>query len=120
MAHVKLALKDEVLASDLPDQEVCASRLPRYFPSQLRDHFAAEIRTHQLRREITTTMLVNDVVDIGGISFAYRVAEDTGVGYVDAVRTFVAADAIFGIGQVWQRILEASATMRCRSVFPTG
>ncbi|BBY61570.1 NAD-glutamate dehydrogenase [Mycolicibacterium sarraceniae] len=108
MAHVKLALKDEVLASDLPDQEVCASRLPRYFPSQLRDHFAAEIRTHQLRREITTTMLVNDVVDIGGISFAYRVAEDTGVGYVDAVRTFVAADAIFGIGQVWQRILEAS------------
>ncbi|WP_319437586.1 NAD-glutamate dehydrogenase [Mycobacterium sp. RTGN5] len=108
MAHVKLALKDEVLASDLPDQEVFASRLPRYFPSQLRDHFTAEIRTHQLRREIITTMLVNDVVDIGGISFAYRVTEDTGVGYVDAVRTFVAADAIFGIGQVWQRILDAS------------
>ncbi len=108
MAHVKLALKDEVLASDLPDQEVFAARLPRYFPSQLRDHFTAEIRTHQLRREIITTMLVNDVVDIGGISFAYRVTEDTGVGYVDAVRTFVAADAIFGIGQVWQRILDAS------------
>jgi glutamate dehydrogenase len=108
MAHVKLALKDEVLASDLPDQEVFAARLPRYFPSRLRDHFTAEIRTHQLRREIITTMLVNDVVDIGGITFAYRVAEDTGVGYVDAVRTFVAADAIFGIGQVWQRILDAS------------
>ena len=40
MAHVKLALKDDVLASDLPDQEVFASRLPRYFPSRLRDHFA--------------------------------------------------------------------------------
>ncbi|BBY62072.1 NAD-glutamate dehydrogenase [Mycolicibacterium helvum] len=108
MAHVKLALKDEVLASDLPDQEVFAARLPQYFPSQLRDHFTADIRTHQLRREIITTMLVNNVVDIGGISFAYRVTEDTGVGYVDAVRTFVAADAIFGIGQVWQRILDAS------------
>ncbi|TDO07245.1 glutamate dehydrogenase [Mycobacterium sp. BK086] len=106
MAHVKLALKDEVLASDLPDQEVFASRLPRYFPSQLSDNFTAEIRTHQLRREIITTMLVNDVVDIGGITFAYRVTEDTGVGYVDAVRTFVAADAIFGIGRVWQRILD--------------
>lgn len=108
MAHVKLALKDEVLASDLPDQEVFAARLPRYFPSQLRDHFTTEIRSHQLRREIITTMLVNNVVDIGGISFAYRVTEDTGVGYVDAVRTFVAADAIFGIGQVWQGILDAS------------
>ncbi|MCX2931472.1 NAD-glutamate dehydrogenase [Mycobacterium sp. CVI_P3] len=108
MAHVKLALKDEILASDLPDQEVFASRLPQYFPSQLRDNFTAEIRTHQLRREIVTTMLVNTVVDVGGITFAYRVTEDTGVGYVDAVRTFVAADAIFGISQVWQRILDAS------------
>ena len=32
MAHVKLALKDEVLASDLPDQEVFAARLPRVLP----------------------------------------------------------------------------------------
>ncbi len=104
MAHVKLALKDEVLASDLPDQEVFASRLPQYFPSQLRDTFAADIRNHQLRREIVTTMLVNDVVDTGGITFAYRVTEDVGVGYVDAVRTFAATDAIFGIGEVWRSI----------------
>jgi glutamate dehydrogenase len=108
MAHVKLDLKDAVLASELPDQEVFAARLPQYFPGQLRDNFAAEIRNHQLRREITTTMLVNNVVDTGGITFAYRVTEDTGVGYVDAVRTFVATDAIFGISQVWQRILNAS------------
>jgi len=104
MAHVKLALKDEVLASDLPDQEVFTSRLPQYFPSQLRDTFAADIRNHQLRREIVTTMLVNHVVDTGGITFAYRVTEDVGVGYVDAVRTFAATDAIFGIGEVWRAI----------------
>ena len=66
MAHVKLDLKDEVLASDLPDQEVFAARLPRYFPTLLRDQFGTEIRIHQLRREIITTMLVNDVVDAGG------------------------------------------------------
>ena len=52
MAHVKLAFKDDVLASDLPDQEVFASRLPRYFPSRLRDHYVSDIRSHQLRREI--------------------------------------------------------------------
>lgn len=107
MAHVKLALKDEVLASELPDQEVFAARLPQYFPTQLREQFVPEIRSHQLRREIATTMLVNDVVDTGGISFAYRVTEDVGVGYVDAVRTYVATDAIFGIGDVWRRIRDA-------------
>ena len=107
MAHVKLALKEEVLASDLPDQETFISRLPGYFPAQLRDHFAGEIRTHQLRREIITTMLVNNVVDTGGITFAYRVTEDAGVSYVDAVRAFAATDAIFGIGTTWRRIRAA-------------
>ncbi len=107
MAHVKLALKEEVLASDLPDQETFISRLPGYFPAQLRDHFTGEIRTHQLRREIVTTMLVNNVVDTGGITFAYRVTEDAGVGYVDAVRAFAATDAIFGIGTTWRRIRAA-------------
>ncbi len=108
MAHVKLALKDDVLSSDLPDQEVFAARLPSYFPAQLREGFGPEIRGHQLRREIVTTMLVNDFVDTAGITFAYRICEDVGVGYVDAVRTYVATDAIFGIGQVWRQIRKAS------------
>ena len=107
MAHVKLDLKDRILGSELPEQNVFASRLPQYFPAQLRDHFAADIRSHQLRREIVTTMLVNDLVDCGGITFAYRVTEDAGVTVVDAVRTFVATDAIFGIGDVWRRIRQA-------------
>src|SRR6202012_4335482 len=102
MAHVKLTLKDELLNTDLPDQEVFASRLPRYFPSALRDRFGPAIRSHQLRREIVTTMLVNDLVDTAGISFDYRIAEDIGVSRVAAVRTYAATDAIFGVDQLWQ------------------
>ena len=52
MAHVKLTLKEEMLATELPEQDVFASRLPRYFPTPLRERFTPEIRTHQLRREI--------------------------------------------------------------------
>ncbi len=55
MAHVKLELKDHVLASELPDQEVFASRLPAYFPSTLRENYSGDIRSHQLRREIVST-----------------------------------------------------------------
>ncbi len=108
MAHVKLALKDDVLASDLPDQEVFASRLPAYFPAQLRDRFSSDIRSHQLRREIVTTMLVNDLVDTSGITYAYRVTEDVGVGPVDAVRSYAATDAIFRISDVLRQIRAAS------------
>jgi glutamate dehydrogenase len=108
MAHVKLAMKHQVLASDLPDQEVFASRLPSYFPSTLRDQFTHDIRQHQLRREIVSTMLVNDLVDTSGITYAYRISEDVGVGPVDAVRSYVATNAIFRVGEVWRQIRAAS------------
>src|ERR1700742_399142 len=52
-------------------------------------------------------MLVNDVVDTAGISYVYRVMEDVGVGPVDAVRSYVATDAIFRIEEVWRAIRAA-------------
>ena len=108
MAHVKLALKEDMLTTELPEQDVFASRLPLYFPTPLRERFTPEIRTHQLRREIVTTMLVNDLVDTAGISYAFRIAQDVGVGSIDAVRTYVATDAIFGVGQIWREIRAAN------------
>jgi glutamate dehydrogenase len=107
MAHVKLALKADVLATDLPDQEVFAARLPQYFPPVLRERFGTEIRSHQLRREIVTTMLVNDLVDTSGITYAFRLTEDVGARPVDAIRTYVATDAIFGIGDLWRKLRAA-------------
>jgi glutamate dehydrogenase len=107
MAHVKLALKEDMLTTELPEQDVFASRLPQYFPTPLRERFTPEIRTHQLRREIVTTMLVNDLVDTAGISYAFRITEDVGVGPIDAVRTYAATDAIFGVGEIWRQIRAA-------------
>jgi glutamate dehydrogenase len=108
MAHVKLGLKEEMLTTELTEQDVFASGLPQYFPKPLRERFTPEIRTHQLRREIVTTMLINDLVDTAGISYAFRITEDVGVGPIDAIRTYVATDAIFGVGHIWRRIRAAS------------
>jgi glutamate dehydrogenase len=107
MAHVKLVLKEEMLTTELPEQDVFASRLPRYFPMPLRERFTPEIRTHQLRREIVTTMLINDLVDTAGISYAFRLTQDVGVGPSDAVRTWVATEAIFGVDHIWRGIRAA-------------
>ena len=60
-------------------------------------------------------MLVNDLVDTAGISYDYRIAEDVGVSPVDAVRTYAATDAIFGIGELWH---EHPRRRRCRSRCP--
>ena len=114
MAQVKLALKHEVLASELPESDVFARRLPHYFPHPLPERFPAALAAHPLRREIVTTMVVNDVVDTGGISYVFRLAEETGASTTDAVRAHAAATAVFELADVRARVRGLGATV------PTG
>jgi glutamate dehydrogenase len=104
LAHVKLSLKEEVLASELPDADVFVRRLPEYFPSELRDKFGEAIGSHPLRRQITTTLVVNEVVDGGGVSYAFRLAEEMNATATDAVRAFTAVTAIFDLKALWHDI----------------
>ncbi|MBF6186221.1 MULTISPECIES: NAD-glutamate dehydrogenase [Nocardia] len=114
MAHVKLSLKADLLDSDLPDQGYFAARLPEYFPTPLRTRFGGAIKKHRLRREIVTTMIVNEMVDYGGISYAFRLNEESGASTTDAVRAFAAAGAIFDLPAMWERIRSADIPVAVR------
>lgn len=107
MAHVKLAFEQDLLATELPDNEFFAARLPDYFPAQLRTRFRASIRTHPLRREIVATMLANEAIDNGGITYPFRLAEDAGASSTDAIRAYAAVTAIFELHDVWERVRTA-------------
>ncbi|MFF2087175.1 NAD-glutamate dehydrogenase [Nocardia sp. NPDC058176] len=109
LAHVKLGLKADLLETDLPDSVHFAARLPLYFPTPLRERFGAAIKKHRLRREIVTTMLVNEVVDYAGITYAHRLNEEVGASTSDTVRAFAAATEIFELHDVWARIRGADA-----------
>ncbi len=104
MAQVKLALKGELLDSELPDAPAFTRRLPEYFPAPLSERFGDAIARHPLRRQIVTTMLVNEVIGTGGIGFAFRLGEETGASSTDAVRAHTAATAIFDLAAVWRGI----------------
>ncbi|GGN90889.1 glutamate dehydrogenase [Nocardia rhizosphaerihabitans] len=109
LAHVKLGLKADLLETDLPDSVYFARRLPMYFPTPLRERFGAEIKKHRLRREIVTTMIVNEVVDYAGITYAHRLNEEVGASTSDTVRAFAAASEIFELRDVWARVRSADA-----------
>ncbi len=66
------------------------------------------MRTASIEVTPTSTMLINDLVDTAGISYCFRITEDVGVTSIDAVRTYTATDAIFGIDHVWRRIRAAN------------
>ncbi|KAA9161317.1 NAD-glutamate dehydrogenase [Amycolatopsis acidicola] len=101
LAHVKLGLKKEILAGDLLDERAFAQRAADYFPEPLRKPFGSAIDRHPLRREIETTLLVNEVVDNGGLSYAFRLAEELSVPTADAVRAFTVVTEVYDLHSLW-------------------
>ncbi len=108
LAHTKLDLTTQVLASDLPDTPAFAGRLPEYFPAAVRDRFPAAVRNHPLRREIVTTMLVNEMVDGAGITYAFRLGEELSASAADAVRAYTVATVVFDLPALWERMRDPS------------
>jgi glutamate dehydrogenase len=104
VAHAKLDLHARVLASDLPDTAAFAERLPEYFPQPLRERFPDAIAAHPLRREILTTLLINETVDAAGMTFAFRMEDELGASPDDSVRAFAVATAVFDLPELWQRL----------------
>ncbi|MFH8464052.1 NAD-glutamate dehydrogenase [Streptomyces sp. NPDC017991] len=104
LAYTKITVSDELLQTSLPDDEYLRSLLHAYFPSALGKQFAEQIDNHPLRREIVTTVLVNDTVNTGGTSFLHRLREETGASLEEIVRAQTAARAIFNSSSVWDRV----------------
>jgi glutamate dehydrogenase len=104
MAYAKIVLKEEIVASSLPDDPWTREVLREYFPSPLRERFADRMADHPLRREIVTTALVNEAVNRGGISFVYRAVEETGAAPEDVLRAYVIAREVFGLRELWDAV----------------
>ena len=104
IAYTKNANVVEVLDSDLPDEPALESDLMDYFPVEIRERFPDAIRSHRLRREIIATTIVNDMVNLAGISFDHRMTEDSGASVSDVTRAFLAAREIFGFADLWREI----------------
>lgn len=104
LAYTKITLADELLATELPDDPFFRTALHEYFPSALRAKFADAIDQHALRREIITTLIVNDTINRGGCTFAFRLKEETGATYEEIARTHTAARAVFGLEEIWSEI----------------
>lgn len=104
LAFTKLTLKEELLASDIPTIDTFTRKLPDYFPSLLRERFGAAIPNHPLARQIITTVVVNEVVDGGGVSYAFRLAEETSASATDAVRCYAVVTQVFDLPSIWREI----------------
>ncbi len=104
LSYAKIALYDELLGSDLPDEPDLADDLVTYFPTALRKKYDKQIKGHRLRREIAATVLTNSLINRVGISFIHEVAEKTGMPSPDIARAYVAARDIFDMRDRFKEI----------------
>ncbi len=97
VAYAKLALKEDLLPTGLPDDPWFQQTLTAYFPAPIRERYAAQLASHPLRREIVTNAVVNSLVNRGGITFAFRAVEETGATPEEVARAFVVCREVFGL-----------------------
>ncbi|MGL4743272.1 MAG: NAD-glutamate dehydrogenase domain-containing protein, partial [Dermatophilaceae bacterium] len=111
MAYAKLALKDDILASSLPDDPWFAGTLAEYFPAAIRDRYPDDVAAHPLRREIITNAVVNSMVNRGGITFAFRAFEEAGAHAEQVTRAFVVCREVFGLADFVRAVEAQDATV---------
>ncbi|QSB15950.1 NAD-glutamate dehydrogenase [Natronosporangium hydrolyticum] len=104
MAYVKNLLKAEVADSELPDEAWTYDLLAGYFPTPLAERFGSQMRGHRLRREISSLVLVNEVVNRGGTSFVYRAVEETGASAADVLRAYIVVREVYGLPELWRAV----------------
>ena len=95
VAYAKLVLKGDLTSSELTTDPWFERTLVDYFPQQLRDDYTADLKNHPLRREIVINSIVNSLVNRCGITFAFRVIEETGESPERITRAFVIAREVF-------------------------
>jgi glutamate dehydrogenase len=59
---------------------------------------------HRLRRELVATYVTNSVVNRAGITFTFRLAEETGAAASDIARAYMVAREVFDLRSLWTEI----------------
>jgi len=106
VAYAKNTLKADLLSSPLPDDPWFTRTLHDYFPARLAAEHADRLAVHPLRREIITTCLVNEMVNRGGITFAYRAQEETGASADLIASAYAVCREVFGLRDYVHRVEE--------------
>jgi glutamate dehydrogenase len=68
------------------------------------ERYPDRLGEHPLRRQIITTVVVNQMINRGGITFVYRSIEETGANPVEIARAQTVAREVFGLESYWEKV----------------
>ncbi len=100
----KMILKEQILASDLTEDNYMDLVLMSCFPKTLQEQFSKQMQHHPLRREIIATKLSNVLINEMGFAFVYRMQEETGANVASIVRAYIITRKLLNLETIWKQI----------------
>ncbi|OHX11369.1 glutamate dehydrogenase [Chromobacterium sphagni] len=104
LAYSKISLDQAILATDLPDDRDFLPVLVNYFPKPLQQRFGKQMEQHQLRREIISNQLANQIINRMGTTFVFRMQEESPFSAADISRAWWIASRVFNAESLWGQI----------------
>ncbi len=102
-AYSKLELFDDIVATTAPDDPFFHQTLVQYFPGPLAA-FEADMERHRLKREIISTVLSNEIVNMCGATFPERLRLSAQCDTRALVIAFEAARRMFRLDEAWDAV----------------
>lgn len=104
LSYSKIALNQQLIESDVPEDPYLSRELERYFPTPVARRLPRAIARHRLRREIIATATTNSLVNRMGPTFVPRAMSDTGSSAGEVARAYSVAREVFDVRSRWARI----------------
>ncbi|HEY1097257.1 MAG TPA: NAD-glutamate dehydrogenase, partial [Alphaproteobacteria bacterium] len=104
LAHAKMQVYRDILASNVPDKEALNYQLLEYFPEVLRGNYHDAIMQHRLRREIIATAIVNVLINRMGPAFVHGESLRLNVNPAVLAQSWLLVRSVFDLRTLWQEI----------------
>ncbi len=100
-AYAKIALTQDLLESEIPDNPEMHHWITDYFPTILGKKYEKEIIRHRLKREIIATMMANSLINRMGPTFLKARMNKTGASVSEIAAAYIVVRDAFGLRRMW-------------------
>jgi glutamate dehydrogenase len=106
MCYSKTILKEQILSTNVPEENYMVNVLVTAFPKPLQERFRQQMQHHTLKREIIATRLSNIIVNEMGFTYVYRLQIETGAPISAIVRAYMITRSVLNLESIWKQIEE--------------
>jgi glutamate dehydrogenase len=104
LCYSKTILKEQILASNVPEEPFFNTIFANTFPTPLQERFSKQMQNHPLKREIIATKLSNIIINEMGFTFVYRQQDETGAPVSAIVCAYMIARSVLSLETVLKEI----------------